>query len=396
MRRREKNNAWLTRNVFFIGAVSMLSDLSHETATTILPVFLASIGAAPWALGVIEGVSDAVSSFSKLLSGWYCDRTGERKAVATLGYISTGIFKAAIGFAASWWHVLFCRSAAWMGRGARAPARDAILADSVAPANYGKAFGFDRAADTLGAILGPLGAMLLVSVASYRQIFFFTAIPGLTAAMLFGIGVRARRIPANPNLRLMKSLRELPAGYHRFLIAVALFGLGDFAHTLLILRATQIFAQTYGAKDAAQFAMGLYILHNVVYAAASVPAGTLGDRLGKANVLALGYYLAVIMNIGFLLTSEGYASLAFLFILGALFVAIEDTLERALAAEYLPKAQQATGFGALATINGMGDFVSSIAVGVLWAKVSPMAGFGYAAFFCLLGAGMMSRVAHRT
>jgi len=382
---------WLTRNVVAIGLASLFSDFGHETATTILPVFLATLGAAPWALGVIEGVSDALSSFSKLWSGWFCDRSGKRKPVAVVGYVLTGVFKATIGLATSWWHVLFSRSAAWLGRGARAPARDAILADSVEPADYGKAFGFDRALDTFGAILGPLAAMLLVTHLSYRLMFFVTIIPGLIAAAIFAFGVRARRLPPNHDLHFAASLRGLPPPFRRFLIAVALFGIGDFAHTLLILRATQILAHTHTAAEAVQLAMGLYVIHNVVYAAASLPVGALGDRWGKGRLLTLGYFVAVMMNLGFLTSPSHYAALALLFCLGGVFIAVEDALERAMAAELLPPAIQATGFGVLATVNGLGDFVSSVAVGILWTKHSPESGFVYAAGFCLLGALMMSR-----
>jgi MFS family permease len=390
-----KKDSWLKRNVVAIGLASLFSDLGHETATTILPVFLATLGAAPWALGVIEGVSDALSSFSKLWSGWFCDRSGKRKPVAVVGYVFTGVFKATIGLATLWWHVLFSRSAAWLGRGARAPARDAILADSVKPAHYGKAFGFDRAMDTLGAILGPLAAMLLVTLLSYRQIFFATIIPGLIAAAIFAVAVRARRLPPNHSLHFAASLRGLPMSFRRFLIAVALFGVGDFAHTLLILRATQILMQTQEAAKAAQLAMSLYVIHNIIYAGASVPVGTLGDRWGKGLLLALGYFIAVLMNLGFLLSPSHYAGLALLFGLGGVFIAIEDALERALAAELLPPEIHATGFGVLATVNGIGDFVSSIVVGFLWAKLSPSAGFAYAALFCLLGAFMMWRTIHQ-
>ena len=396
MKKTGAKTSWLTRNVIAIGIVSLFSDLGHETATTILPVFLASIGAAPWALGMIEGVSDALSSFSKLWAGWYCDRSGKRKPVAVFGYVLTGVFKATIGLATSWWHVLFSRSAAWLGRGSRAPARDAILADSVAPEHYGKAFGFDRALDTLGAILGPLAAMVLGPPVSYRQVFFVTIIPGLIAAALFAFAVRARRMPPKESLKFVASLRDLPPSFRRFLIAVALFGIGDFAHTLLILRATQILVATHEAAKAAQLAMSLYVIHNIVYAAASLPVGALGDRWGKGRVLTLGYLIAVIMNLGFLLSPSGYLPLALLFCLGGLFIAVEDALERALAAELLPAGKHATGFGVLAPVNGLGDFVSSIAVGLLWAKFSPATGFACAAGMCLLGGSMMWWVANST
>ena len=383
---------WLSRNVLVIGVVSFLSDLGHETATTILPAFLAAIGAAPWALGIIEGVSDALASFSKLWSGWYCDRSGKHKSVATSGYFLTGFFKGALALATSWWHVLFMRTVAWLGRGMRSPARDRILADSTEPAHYGKAFGFDRALDTAGAIVGPMVAMLLVGVFSHREIFAFTLLPGLAAAFLFMFGVRARKFSPNPSLKFSIRLTQFPKPYRRFLIAVALFGLGDFAHTLLILRATQIFSEQYSAAKAAQLAMSLYVIHNIVYAAASIPVGALGDRWHKRKLLAIGYGLAVLMNIGFLFSPANYIFLAGLFILGGLFIAVEDALEKAIAAEMVPEEIQATGFGVLATLNGLGDFVSSTVVSLLWTAVSPQAGFGFAALVCFSGAVMMWRL----
>lgn len=382
----QKKTPWLTRNVVTIGLVSLCSDLSHETATTILPVFLATIGASPWALGVIEGVSDALSSFGKLWAGWFCDRSGKRKPVAVSGYVLTGVLKATIGLATSWWHVLFSRSAAWLSRGARSPARDAILADSIAAAHYGKAFGFDRMMDTFGAILGPLAAMLLVTLISYRQVFFVSLIPGLIAAAIFVFGVRARRLPPVQNLQFVASLRALPPSFRSFLVAVALFGIGDFAHTLLILRATQILTQNHEAAKAAQLAMSLYVVHNVIYAAASLPMGALGDRIGKVRMLKFGYFIAVVMNVGFLFSPSGYGTLLLLFSLGGLFIAIEDALERALVAELVPEKMHATGFGVLATVNGLGDFISSVMVGLLWTKFSPAAGFAFAAVFCIWGA----------
>jgi MFS family permease len=235
--------------------------------------------------------------------------------------------------------------------------------------------------------------MLLVPLLSYRQIFFATIIPGLIAAALFAVVVRARRILPNHDLRFAASLRGLPPSFRRFLIAVGLFGIGDFAHTLLILRATQILLETHEAAKAAQLAMSLYVVHNVIYAAASLPVGALGDRWGKGRLLTLGYLVAVLMNLGFLFSPTGYVPLALLFCLGGFFIAIEDALERALAAELLPVEIHATGFGVLATVNGLGDFVSSVLVGFLWAKFSPVTGFAYAAGFCLLGALMMWRLA---
>lgn len=379
---------WLNRTVLGIGMASLFSDLGHETATAILPMFLASLGAAPAALGIIEGVSDAISSFSKLGSGWYSDRLKSRKPIAVTGYFLTGLSSGMFGIATNWIHVLFGRTFGWFGRGIRGPVRDAIMSDAVPPEATGRAFGFDRALDTLGAVVGPVAALWLVSVASFRDVFFLSLIPGMLAALSFAILVRESPHRTIEPRKFTLSLKELPPEFRKFLVAVGIFGMGDFAHTLLILRATQIFMQD-NLPNASQLAVSLYVIHNIVYAAASYPVGALGDRIGKRTLLMAGYVLSGLMCIGFLLPSPEYGYLAVLFTIGGLYIAIEDSLERALAADMLPSAVRGTGFGMLATVNGIGDFVSSIAVGFLWTSVSASAGFIFAAVLSFLGAFMV-------
>lgn len=379
-----RRKQWLNRNVLAIGLTSLFSDLSHEIATSILPVFLASLGAAPWALGVIEGVADGVSSFAKLGAGYASDKTGIRKPIAVIGYVLTALATAAIGLATLWLHVLTGRVLAWLGRGGRSPVRDAILVDSISPEDYGKSLGFERTLDTVGAIVGPALALGLIGLLSYRTVFFFTVIPGLMAAGIFTLAVGSRPIQTSQTAPKV-SFRGLPVRFRWFLVAIAIFGIGDFAHTLLILRATEILAPQIGSAEAAKWAIGLYLVHNIIYAGLSTPVGALGDRVGKVKVLTLGYFVAVIMNLGFLSYPTHILGLAILFGLGGVFIAVEDALERAVAADLLPEHLRATGFGTLAAVNGIGDLISSAVVGFLWAKISPAAGFGYAAVLSLFG-----------
>jgi len=376
---------WLTRSVAGIGLASFLSDLGHETATAILPMFLASVGAAPAALGIIEGVSDAISSFSKLGAGWYSDRLRRRKGMAVAGYFLTAVATASFAAAASWTYVLVGRTLAWFGRGIRGPVRDAILSDIVPPESRGKAFGFDRALDSAGAVLGPLVALLLVQSSSFRSIFLLSLIPGSLAALSFAFLVREERGQISVPRPLGVSLRGLPRDYKKFLVAVAVFGMADFAHTLLMLRASQLF-QSAGSPSGGQLAVSLYVIHNIVYAAAAYPVGALADLIGKRTLLIAGYLLSGLMCLGFLVPSSDYLLIAILFGFGGLYVAIEDSLERALAADLLPPSERGTGFGVLAATNGIGDFVSSTLVGLLWTSVSAEAGFLYAATMSFLGA----------
>jgi hypothetical protein len=230
---------WLNRTVVGIALASLFSDWSHEIATTLLPAFLATMGVAAAWLGVIEGVSDGLSSFAKMASGYYTDRLRRRKPIAVIGYVATALGTAAFGLASNAWHVLFARAGAWLGRGVRTPVRKALLAGAVSRDSYGRAFGFERLMDTCGAIVGPITAVALLRLLTgkYTTLFALTLIPGLLAAALMAFVVKEKaRVPV-PHISFGASLRALPASFRRLLVAVGLFGPGDFAHTLLILLA---------------------------------------------------------------------------------------------------------------------------------------------------------------
>ncbi|HVV71355.1 MAG TPA: MFS transporter, partial [Verrucomicrobiae bacterium] len=276
---------------------SLFSDWAHETATTVLPAFLASMGVAAAWLGLIEGVADGISSFAKMASGFYTDRLQHRKPVAVVGYVVTALGTASFGLASSAWHVLIARALAWLGRGVRTPIRKALLAGGVTKETYGRAFGFERMMDTVGAIVGPATAFLLLRWwhHSYPALFAATLIPGLIAAGLIAFLVKEQARKPVPHVSFGASLRALPGSFRRFLFAVGLFGMGDFAHTMLILLATQRLTPSHGAATAATVATGLYILHNVLYATFSMGAGWLADRLNKGRLLALGFALAAVM-----------------------------------------------------------------------------------------------------
>jgi MFS family permease len=381
---------WLTRGVLGIGLASLFSDWGHEAATAILPAFLASIGAPAVALGVIEGVSDGLSSFSKLAGGWIADHPHWRKPTGIAGYLATGLSTFAYAFMHSWPGVLVARALGWIGRGSRGPSRDALLADSVAEGQVGRAFGFERAMDTLGAVLGPLSATLLLGFIGARGVFLWTVVPGVAAAVSFAILAPAGKREASPHgsgfANIAAGFRQLPKDYWRFLAGVFAHGIGDFAPTLLILRASQILAPRYGMARAATASVALYTFYNIVNAAASYPAGALGDRIGKRGLLATGYLIGVLAYAGFIFERPTMLVLIALFGLAGIHGAFQQSLEKSLATDLLPRAIRGSGFGVLATTNGIGDLVSSVTVGALWSAVSPAAGFLYAGIFTLIGA----------
>lgn len=388
---RSGGTRWLNRTVLGIGLASLFSDWSHEIATTVMPVFLASMGAAAAWLGLIEGISDGLSSFAKMGSGVYTDRLQRRKPLAVLGYVATALGTAAFGLATAAWHVLVARAFAWFGRGVRTPVRKALLAGSVVRETYGRAFGFERMMDTLGAVVGPATAVLLLQALNqdYPKLFALTLIPGLMAAALMGFVVVEKKRKPVAAISLGKSLQALPKRFRKFLIAVGLFGAGDFAHTMLILLATQKLTPTLGPVRAASLAAGLYLLHNVLYATFSMVAGWLADRFDKRRLLAAGYFLAAGMALAIILVPMNVWTLALVFVMGGVYVAVEETLEDSLCAELLHEEQHGIAFGTLATVNGIGDFVSSLVVGVLWTTVGMQTAFAYSAVLFVAGGWLM-------
>jgi MFS family permease len=386
--------SWLNRTTLGIGLTSLFSDWSHEIATSILPAFLASLGAGPGWLGVIEGTADGLSSVSKLAAGHYTDRLKNRKPLVQSGYILTTLATGALALATSAWHVLFARTSAWLGRGVRTPGRKALLAAGVSPDAYGRAFGFERMMDTLGAIVAPITALWLLHLTShnYHRVLAWTLVPGFLAVLTIGLLVREtpNREPATGSFWF--GVRQLPPAFRRLLLAVGIFGLGDFSHTLLILFATQALTPTHGKVAAASIAVGLYLLHNIFYAAFAYFGGWLSDHVPQRRaVLAVGYGLAVVMALILVSGPKSVPLLAVVFALAGIVVGVEESLEDSLAAELVAQEQHGMAFGTLAAVNAIGDFASSLVIGLLWTAVSPSLAFGLSGALFLLGSVLVLR-----
>jgi MFS family permease len=393
---------WLNRTVAGAGLTSALGDFCYETATVILPGFLAALGLPAALLGTIEGIADAVSSFTKMVSGYIADKLGHRKVLVLIGYALTPLGQLMIALAAGWPLILLGRIISWFGKGLRGPLRDAIVAQAVNPQIRGRAFGFHRTMDTLGAVAGPLLGVVLLGWAQglnsgnperpFRLVLWLTLIPGILAVLAFLYLVQDLESSPNPELKFFSALRGLPDRFKRYLRAVGLFGVGDFSHSLLILAATQLLTPAMGMIRAAQVAGLLYVWRNVVQVAASYPVGVLADRFGALAILVFGYALgvltAVLTALAFTLTSANVAILAAIFFIAGLYVAVQEALESTVTAGIVSADTLATSYGVLGAVNGTAKFVSSAAVGVLWTVVSPVLGFGLAAL--LMGAGSVA------
>jgi MFS family permease len=378
-----RRGGWLTRTVVVLGVASLLSDLGHEAATAALPAFLLTIGGSAAALGVIEGVSDAAAGFVKLWAGWHSDRWARKPLVIT-GYAVTGLATGSFALASNWSAVLASRTIGWAGRGLRTPGREAMLTEGAPQQALGRAFGFHRAMDSVGAVLGPVMALVLLPRIAYRPLFAITLLPGLLAGGVVLLAHEARRTPGT--ITWVGQMRALPPRFRAYLAAIGVFGLGNFAHSLMILRATQALSPHLGMVSATAIAVLLYAVHNVIYAFASYPAGMLGDRIPKATVLAGGYGLFGVLGVILATTPGTVGWLALAFVLAGLYIAAVDTMEGALAADVLPAHARGTGFGVLAAVNSIGDLLSSAVVGTLWTALGPAVAFGYAAALSLAGA----------
>jgi MFS family permease len=383
-----------------------LGDFCYETTTVILPGFLGVLGIPAAALGVIEGIADAVASFTKMGAGYIGDRLGHRKLLVVVGYALTPLGQAVIAVAAGWPLILLGRLLSWFGKGLRGPLRDAIVAQAITPETRGRAFGFHRAMDTIGAVIGPLLGVALLgwaqeldwagSAGPFRFVFWLTLIPGTLAVLAFLLLVRDPEQSPNPQLRLLAALRGLPQRFRRYLGAVGIFGAGDFSHSLLILAATQLLTPAMGIIEAAQVAGLLYVWRNVVQVLTSYPAGMLADRHGSLRVLVAGYAMgaltAVLTALAFWLGMASVLLLAAIFFIAGLYVAVQEALEPTVTAEIASSDTLATCYGALGTVNGAAKFVSSAAVGLLWTAVSPLLAFALAALMMAAGTLALARV----
>jgi MFS family permease len=380
---------WLTPGVGSVGAASLFSDLGHEMTTSVLPTFVtATLHSGPGALGVIEGVSDALVGVAKLAGGPLAAEPERRRTLVRSGYVGTALATGAIGLTVAIWQVAVLRAVAWVSRGIRSPARDAMLYSLVPDSAYGRASGLERAGDNLGAVGGPLLAALFIATVGIRPTLLIATIPRFAAAIAITIAAREARVRAassKARKQLAYNLGELrEAGLVRVLVAPSLFELGNLAASLLILRATTLLhGGGRSIAAATSLAVLLYAAHNLAATATAVASGYLIDRAGPRSsmaiaaatylagygVFAIGSHDPVVLLLGFVLAGAG--------------IGFAEPAESAAVAMLLPDRLRPNGFGLLGVVQGIGALTSSAVVGLLWASVSARAGFAYAAAWML-------------
>ena len=378
---------WLTRGVAGIGGASFLADVGHEVPTALLPSFLTTtLGASAAALGLIEGIADGCAGAARFAGGALADDPERRRRSALGGYTATAVFSSLIGVTTAVWQVGFLRAAAWSARGLRVPARNALLADVVPKDVYGRAYGFERMMDNLGAIGGPLLASLLVALVGVRSAMLVSVIPGLLATIAIVYAIRATR---HATRQARKPIRfHDPAGVEGRPRPVLrrdqrLRGRerrGDAADPAR--RPTSHASRT--GHGATQIGIWLYIGYNAVAAAASVPGGQLGDRRGNLLVLTLGAVAFAVSFVGFALTGPQIAVLALCFA----FAGSWDRARRDSRARRRrePRRARHSRLGVRRTrhVQSLGNFAASAIAGLLYTVVSPRAAFLYLAAWMIV------------
>ncbi len=326
--------------------------------------------------------------------GALADDPQRRRATAIGGYASTAVLSGLIGVASNAWQVGVFRAGAWFSRGLRVPARNALLADTVPSAVYGRAYGFERGMDNLGAIIGPLLAIALVAVFSTRTAILLSIIPGLLAVLAIIYAIRHTDRPKQHERQPIRiRIRPVMKGQlGRLLGAISIFEVGNIAATLLILRATDLLEPGRSLDDATQLAIGLYVLYNIAATLTSIPAGRMADLSTPGRVLSLGVAAFAIAYIGFAFVGASIPLLAVFFIAAGVGIGAVETAEHSAVATMAPGGLRGSSFGALAAIQSFGNLIASSVVGVIYVVASPTAAFLFPAVMMLGALIIMSRV----
>jgi MFS family permease len=372
----------IPRPAWLLGLTSFFADLSSELVYPLIPIFLtATLGAPVAAVGLVEGVAEATAYATRPLAGRWSDAAGARKPFVVAGYALAAVGKLILALAPAWGVALAGRAVDRFGKGIRTPARDAMLADVATPENRGRIFGFHRAFDTLGAVVGPLFALLFLAVVGQQHLRWAIAIALVPAAISVLVVARvpevrapARRSSDDPR----PGLRSLPAAYWLFLGVTGLFMLGNSSDAFLILRAKDLGLTTTAVVLA-------YVVYNAVYALLSYPAGALSDRIPRPAVIVGGYLVFATVYLGFALAGSGAAAWLLFPLYGA-YIAATEGIGKAFIADLAPPEARTTALGLFQGVTGGLVLAASLLAGLLWDAFGPKATFSFSATAALLAA----------
>jgi MFS family permease len=379
----------LGRNVVALSAVSFLTDVSSDMTYPLLPMFLATVlKASATSVGAIEGAAESTAALLKLASGWWSDRVSRRKPLVVMGYTIASVIRPLIGLAQSVSQVLTIRVTDRVGKGIRTSPRDALIADSVDPAIRGRAFGFHRAADNAGAVVGPLLAFAFLRWGGLhlRTVFLLTAIPGVLAVLMLVFGVRdVPRASAPKEERKLDLKTPLGKRFWAYLGVLLLFTLGNSTDAFLILRAGQLGVPTALIPI-------LWAMLHVVKSASSTPGGILSDRLGRKPLIVAGWFVYAAVYFAFGRAGQTWQAWA-LFAVYGLYFGLTEGVEKALVADLVPKDRRGAAFGWYNLALGIGALPASLLFGFIWDRWSSTAAFDFGALVALVAAAGLAVVA---
>lgn len=385
----------LSPNVLALSLVSLLNDTSNELIYPLLPAFLAiTLGASPFAIGLIEGFAETVSSLLKLFSGYLSDKFNQRKLLVFSGYTLSSLMRPLLAFVSSWQQVLVLRVTDRTGKGIRGAPRDALIADSTLPENRGFAFGFNRASDHLGAVLGPLIAFALLYLWAenpnqptgndYSKIFLFASIPAAIGIFVVAFAVREEKhkIDDEINITPIKlSLNAFDGNFKKFLFVIALFTLSNSTDAFLLLRAEQAGIPTYILPL-------LWVFLHISKVIFSLIGGDLSDKFGRKKLIFAGWILYALVYAGFAFVSQAWQVWTLFFIYGAYF-GLTEGVEKALVADLVEPEKRGTAFGFYNLAFGITVFPASLIFGALWTKFNAPTAFLVSASISILASVLL-------
>jgi len=375
----------IKKNIFFLGLVSFLTDVSSDMVYPLIPVFLTEVlHSSKVFVGLIEGVAESTASLFKIFSGWFSDKIGKRKPIVILGYSLSSISKPFLALVTSGWQVLFIRFGDRVGKGVRTSPRDALIAESSAENRRGASFGLHRAMDSAGAIIGPLLAFLLLPLLNknYRHLFLLASIPAFFSVLVLFLWVKEIKIRKKESvISERKKGISFDSKFKIFILVVAIFTLGNSSDAFLFLRAKSLGVNLI-------FIPLLWGFFNLVYTLSSIPAGILSDRIGRKKVILLGFTVYGLAYLGFAFATQAL-HIWVLFALYGIYYGISDGALRAFVADLVKEEdKRGTAYGFYHGAVGLCALPASLILGFLWQGFGAAVAFSFGAILAIL-AGMV-------